>query len=64
MKTKQEIMDFVQTIKDRDNKRNVHIGDRMVVVSTNNDGFQLMHERDYFREDSGQVYKMKIESIY
>lgn len=62
-KTKSEILDFVQKIKERDNQRNLHIGDRMVVVSTDNEGFQLMHERDYFRE-RGKVYKVHLEEIY
>jgi hypothetical protein len=63
LKTKEEIFDFVQKLKDRDNERNVHIGDRMVVVVTDNEGFQLMHEKDYFRE-RGKVYKVELKEIY
>ena len=62
-KTKAEILEHVSKIKKRDNDRNVHIGDRMIVVVTDNDGFHLMHEKDYFSE-SGKVYKVILKEIY
>lgn len=62
-KTKDEILDFVQKIKDRDAKRGIKIGDRMVITSTSNEGFTLMHEKDFFRE-RGKVYNMIIDEIY
>lgn len=53
----------IKRVKERDNKRDIHINDEMVVVSTNDEGFLLMH----VDEDAipyGNVYKVKLEETY
>lgn len=44
----------------RDNERDIHIRDVLVVVSTSKEGFLLMHEHDVGTGD-GKVYRVKLE---
>jgi len=63
LRTREEIEAFVADIKARDNERNIHVKDLLVVVSTDNDGFQLMHKLDA-EKGSGKVYKVTLNEVY
>jgi len=55
--------DFVDEIRKRDDERDLHRGDMLLIVSTSPDGIHVMHKKDV-EKGIGKAYRLKLEEIY
>ena len=58
-----EVQKIVEGIKNRDNKRDIHVHDPLIVVSTRDDGFDLMHLKNVLKQ-KGKIYQVTLTKIY
>jgi hypothetical protein len=59
----QEVLEDVNRIEERDLDRNLLIGQDLTIVSTDDEGIQVMHTDDYL-EGYGTVYKLSLTRVY
>ena len=62
-KRTKNIKDFVDEIRKRDDERDLHRGDMLLIVSTSPDGIHVMHKKDA-EKGIGKAYRLKLEEIY
>lgn len=58
-----EVLSELDRVRERDLDRDLLIGQELTIVSTDDDGIQVMHVDDYL-EGYGQVYKLSLTKIY